>query len=300
MGFKKPGPKELFLATRPYSLLNSVAKAVVGGCVGLLRAGVNFVSITIFALTIIGVAAFQASENLLNDYYDVKRGADAPGSPSTTLRAHSVYTIGLTLGQVKSLGLFLLALGSGMVVAATILFARLLLPVFLGAGVALLAMYSGPVGLKYRGVGEVDIFFASLTMVVGSCYTVAGNIPAYSLLIGVPVGLLATSVALADDIRDYEWDRSHSVGTMSVRLGIRASKFLYVVLVVLAIVLPSIIAPPFGAITLLSLPLAIVLIASLYGKGPIGRGAAVKLRFYMTMTYSALIVIALLLQNLLP
>lgn len=296
MASSRPGPRELFLATRPYSLLNSVSKAVVGGVLGLLAAGVSARTISVLIAAVAGTVAFQASENLINDYYDVKRGADAPGSPSTTVRPHSVYTLGLSLGQVRLLGLSLLALGSALVAIVTVLAARPLLPAFLAAGAALLVTYSGPVGLKYRGLGEVDVFLATLVMVLGSYYAVSGELSTRALIVGVPVGLLAASVALADDVRDYEWDRSHGVGTMAVRLGARASRALYCALVLSAVVAPSIIAPPLGALTLASLPLAALLMASVYGRGPVGPRAAVRLRFYMTMTYSALLIAAVALS----
>ena len=293
MASRRPGPREYFLATRPYSLLNSVSRALVGGAMGIAAAGLSPTTALILAMVVVGVAAFQASENLLNDYYDVRRGADAPGSPSTTLRAHSVYTLGLSLSQVRSFGLALLALGAALVAAATVALDRPLLPAFLAAGAALIAAYSGPVGLKYRGLGEVDVFAAAVLMVLGSYYTVAGRLSAAPALVGVPVGLLTASVALADDIRDLEWDRAHGVGTMAVRLGPAASRALYAAMVSLALALPPLIIWPWGLLVLSTAPLAALLVASVYGRGPVGPRRAVKARFYMTIAYSAALVAAI-------
>jgi len=212
--------RRYLLATRPYSLLNSVARAVVGGVMAMsYYAGFRPLPIALTALVALGVAAFQASENVLNDYYDVKKGVDAPGAPATLHRLHSVYGLGLSLRQVRDLGISLLAFGVALVIIATVALNRPLLPLILAAGALLLISYTGPGGLKYRGLGELDVFVTAILMVVGSAYTVSGRLSWWEAALSVPMALLTASVVLADNLRDYEWDKAHGVRTLPVRVG---------------------------------------------------------------------------------
>ncbi|MGC9209914.1 MAG: prenyltransferase [Acidilobus sp.] len=290
MGSRRPGAKEYVLSTRPYSLLNSVSRAIVGGVTAMaVRTGFGAVPAVLTALVALGVASFQAAENLINDYIDTKRGYDTPDAPAARLRGHSIFTYGLSLKRVRDLGLSLLALGAALVVIATFALPRPLLPVFLGVGALLLWGYNGrPLELKYRGLGEVDVFLAALIMVVGSYYTVSGGLGLEPLLLAVPVSLLSTSVALADDIRDLEWDRAHGVTTLAVRLGGRPARSLYAALVLLAVLLPvSLIRPPWGLLTLATAPLAGAAVLQVWGVRVLSPARAVKLRFYLTMAFSA-------------
>ncbi len=290
MAYRRPGPREYFLSTRPYSLLNSVSRAVVGG-VAAMATSTGFRPLPIFltVLVAVGVAAFQAAENLLNDYFDTRHGFDSPEAPAATLRGHSIFTYGLSLREVRDLGLALLIAGSSMVIIATVVLPRPLLPGFLALGGVLLWGYNGrPLGLKYRGLGELDVFLAAIVMVVGGYYTVAGWLTLHIVILSVPVALLSSSVALADDIRDLEWDRAHGVDTLAVRAGAAGSRALYTIMVLLAVLLPIyLLGLPWGLLSLLSIPMVVPLVLSTWGLGFVSTASAVRLRFYLTIAFSA-------------
>ena len=296
MGSRGPGLKQRFLATRPYSLLNSVSRAIVGGAAAMATsAGFGVAPLAITAIVAVGVAAFQASENLINDYFDTKGGLDTPDSPSARLRGHSVFTYGLSLNEVRRLGLALLTVGAALVAFATVALDRPLLPAFLAVGGLLLWGYNGrPLGLKYRGLGELDVLLSAMIMVVGSYYTVSGRPSTLAWLLSVPVAVLSASVALADDVRDLDWDRSHGVNTLAVRLGPTASRTLYTIMVALALSLPIALTRwPCGLLTLLAVPVAVPVVLQVWGVNVIGSNRAVKYRFYLTLTFSASYIAAL-------
>ncbi|MGC9071290.1 MAG: prenyltransferase [Acidilobus sp.] len=296
MAYRRPGAREVLLSTRPYSLLNSVSRAIVGGVAAMASVtGFAPLPIALTALVAIGVASFQAAENLINDYFDTKHGYDTSDAPAARLRGHSVFTYGLSLDQVRGLGVSLLVFGFMLVVIATVILPRPLLPAFLGLGAVLLWGYNGrPLELKYRGLGEVDVFLAALVMVMGSYYTVSGSLSLRPLELGVPVALLSSSVALADDIRDLEWDRSHGVGTLAVRLGRKAARSLYAAMALLAVLTPlALIRAPWSLTPLTSLPLAIISTLQVWGFSVVRPWRAVKLRFYLTMTFSATYAVAI-------
>ena len=300
-GSRRPGARELFLATRPYSLLNSVSRAIVGGAAAMATsAGLGLRQVAITAMVAVGVAAFQASENLINDYFDTSRGYDTPDSPSATLRGHSVFTYGLSLKDVLRLGLSLLVFGSALVVIATVLLGRPLLPVFLAVGALLLWSYNGrPLELKYRGLGELDVFLSAMIMVAGSYYTVSGRVPLYAWVLSIPVALLSASVALADDIRDLEWDRLHGVGTLAVRLGGRASRSLYTAMVAAALSLPTaLLRWPWGTLTLIAAPIAVPIVLQVWGVNAVKPDKAVRYRFYLTLTFAASYIAAFTLSSI--
>jgi len=281
--------RRYLLATRPYSLLNSVARAVVGGVMAMsYYAGFRPLPIALTALVALGVAAFQASENVLNDYYDVKKGVDAPGAPATLHRLHSVYGLGLSLRQVRDLGISLLAFGVALVIIATVALNRPLLPLILAAGALLLISYTGPGGLKYRGLGELDVFVTAILMVVGSAYTVSGRLSWWEAALSVPMALLTASVVLADNLRDYEWDKAHGVRTLPVRVGKDMGKAMYAAMVLLALALPPVMLWPWGLLVEASLPLALLSILHVAEVYNLGLRRAVRFRFYVTIIFASL------------
>jgi 1,4-dihydroxy-2-naphthoate octaprenyltransferase len=98
----------------------------------------------------------------------------------------------------------------------------LLIPGFIGAGLAL--FYSEwPIGYKYKALGELGVFLAYGPLLVISCiYSLTNTISIPDILISVPMGLIIMSVVLANNIRDYEFDRVKTK-TLPVIIGKTAS-----------------------------------------------------------------------------
>ena len=231
--------REWFEGARPRTLGAAIAPIAVGtgaaatiGAVQPVRAG----------LALIVMLAAQIGANYANDYSDGIRGTD-------TERVGPVRLVGQGLAAPAQVRLA--ALASLLVSAA----AGLILVALIGqwwllavGGVALLAAWlytGGPKPYGYFGLGEVFVFaFFGVVPVVGTAYVQALTIPAAAWVASIGVGALTCAVLVANNLRDIPTDAAVGKRTLAVRMGDRATRVGYVVLVISAFaVIPPIALP---------------------------------------------------------
>jgi 1,4-dihydroxy-2-naphthoate octaprenyltransferase len=198
----------------------------------------------LFFVTLAGAVAIHAGTNLINDYYDWKKGTDT----QETLGPNRALKEGLlTPRQVFWGGVIYFALGS-------------LLGLYLVATRGLFILYLGIFSVLATGLGEVVVFvFMGPVMVLGSYYVQALRISAVAVWLSVPVGLLVAAILHANNMRDLETDRFNKKRTLAnlrweYYLLVGGSYLLLVALVLLGV------APPAVLLALLTLPMAIDLI----------------------------------------
>jgi len=231
--------REWVEGARPRTLGAAIAPIAVGtgaaatiGAVQPVRAG----------LALIVMLAAQIGANYANDYSDGIRGTD-------TERVGPVRLVGQGLAAPARVRLA--ALASLLVSAA----AGLILVALIGqwwllavGGVALLAAWlytGGPKPYGYFGLGEVFVFaFFGVVPVVGTAYVQALTIPAAAWVASIGVGALTCAVLVANNLRDIPTDAAVGKRTLAVRMGDRATRVGYVVLVISAFaVIPPIALP---------------------------------------------------------
>ncbi|MCZ7630448.1 MAG: 1,4-dihydroxy-2-naphthoate octaprenyltransferase [Microthrixaceae bacterium] len=90
----------------------------------------------------------------------------------------------------------------------------------------------------YAGLGEVFVFvFFGLVATLGSGYVQTLELLGVGWVAGVAMGALATALLVVNNLRDIPGDtRAHKM-TLAVRIGDRAARVLYVVLLVAAVAL---------------------------------------------------------------
>jgi 1,4-dihydroxy-2-naphthoate octaprenyltransferase len=162
--------------------------------------------------------ALQVATNYANDYSDGIRGTDDPGG-----RVGPVRLVGWGLKEPRSVKRAAIAC---FAIAAIVGFALVLAVGWelLLVGVASIAagwFYTGgsrPYG--YLGLGEVFVFvFFGVVATVGSTYVQVERITGLSVLVSVPVGLLATALLVTNNLRDIPGDTVAGKQTLAVRLG---------------------------------------------------------------------------------
>lgn len=216
-----------YRAARPRTLTATYAPLGLAAVVALDEGGLDLLR---FALALLGALLLQIAANLINEYADYRRGADAlkvAGQgmvikqrvlPPGMVLAGAVVTV--TLGSLIGL---LLAAYSG----------PLLLWIGVG-GVLVVVLYTaGPLPLAYIGLGELAVFvFMGPLMVLGTYYAVtAGQASRTALLAGLPIGFMVAAILHANNIRDIEADRAANKRTLAVLLGLRLAQAEYVFLV---------------------------------------------------------------------
>ncbi len=217
-------------------------------------------------LTYAGVAFLHASVDLLNDYWDHKRGIDSATTrtkfsggtgvlPDKVLTPKAVYSAGvlfLILGAL--VGIFFVAI-RGVTIAVIL-------------GFAVVAIYFYSTSIVNSGLGELFVGIKGAMIVLGTFYVQTGVIDAAAIFVGVIVGLLSATVLFVNSFPDFAADRSKGRRTLVILAGKRKAALAFPLFVIAAYAL--IIAGIFFGFTkiyslasLASAPLAFRAIAAL-------------------------------------
>ena len=250
------------LALRPASLTASAVPVLVGTALAAdeaFRPG-------LFAMAFLGSLALQSGTNLANDYYDHVQGVDTASS----LGPSGVIQRGLLPPQAVLLGGFV-AFGAaavlGLVIAAFVGW-----PVLALGAASLLAGFAytaPPLKLAYRGLGEVTVFaFMGPAVVMGAAYVQLETWTWSAFLASIPVGLLASAILHANNLRDIEDDRAHGKRTVATLLGRPAADYELAALVTAAFAIALALAilgaaPLTTLVALAALPAGVLLLHAL-------------------------------------
>lgn len=169
--------------------------------------------------------ALQVATNYVNDYADGERGTDTDrvgpmrlvGSGAAT--ASAVKRAALIAFGVAGVagGALALAVGPELFVVGALSMA---------AG---WAYTGGPKPYGYLGLGELFVFvFFGVVATVGSTYVHTESITTLSVVASIPVGLIAVALLVINNLRDIPGDTDSGKRTLAVRLGDRATRYLYV------------------------------------------------------------------------
>jgi 1,4-dihydroxy-2-naphthoate octaprenyltransferase len=116
----------------------------------------------------------------------------------------------------------------------------------------------GPRPYGYAGLGEVFVFvFFGVVATTGSAFVQIERVTPLTLLVSIPVGLLATALLVVNNLRDIPGDTESGKRTLAVRLGDKRTRIFYVVLVVLPFLtvpfLCGLSARPVGALSMFAI-----------------------------------------------
>jgi len=258
MSTKLPSFRHWLLATRPWSFPASTMPALVifVYVFFLSRRDALHVHWTLGVLAMIGAVAFQASGNLINDYFDYMHGVDRKdtfGSSRLLVdgifkpRAILWYGIGFITFSAL-LGLYLIAqTGWPLLIIGFI--------GFIGA-----AFYNV---FKNRALGDALIFLIYGPLIsVGVFYVMTGLMDWRIVALSLPIAFITVNILHANNTRDITHDRRAHIKTFAMLLGVRAAIFEYKLLLVLSYLLLVVLVAsgilPWAALCVfLTLPLAI-------------------------------------------
>ncbi len=185
-------------------------------------------------LTLLGVLAVHAGANTANDYFDHRSGND-----EVNTRYLRPFTGGSRLIQEgllaprEVLALSLACFLAGGVAAAIIVWI-VGWPVLIPAALGIFGGYAytaPPLKLGYRGWGEPTIALAfGLLPVAGAYYVQTRALDAAVLLAALPLALLVTAILFVNRFPDYLADKLVDKRHWVVRLGPRAARLPYAIL----------------------------------------------------------------------
>ena len=220
----------------------------------------NSLDILDAVLTFAGVMALHASVDLLNDFWDFKRGIDTKTKrtkmsggtgvlPEGLLKPSTVYRAGVAFLIIGSL------VGGYFVFTDGITIAIIL-------GFAILSIYFYSTKIVDSGLGEFFVAVKGSMIVMGTFFIQSGIINMESILAGIFVGTLSSLVLFIASFPDHDADKSKGRKTLVIVVGKKkATKLFWIFPLVsyCAIIIGIIfqIFPLISLISFLSVPLMI-------------------------------------------
>lgn len=248
--------KDWIIATRPWSFPASTMPALV--TISYIYFLKNRIPAEINwwygILAFIGACIFQASGNLIGDYFDFKYGVDRKESfGSSRMLVDEIFPPKTILNY----GLVMLAIGIGLG-----------LFLFVHTGVDLL--WIGAIGvlatffyykLKFVALGDLVIFIVYGPLIgLGTAFVMTNQLMWNVVLLNIPIAFLVVNILHANNMRDIRDDSKAYIRTHAMALGMKGAKVQYLLLAVgayLGVVLMVVFGMihPLALIVFLSLPI---------------------------------------------
>lgn len=254
------------IATRPWSFSMSVISVTMGTLLASERGDMRSLHWGWYAVVVLGIVLVHAAGNVLNDYFDSRKGVDRPDSPTALYRPHPIHAGLMSSGALLLEGLALLAL-AGLAGLALALFRTPHVFWIAGAGLVLTVFYTGwPLNLKYRAMGEFVVFVIWGPLMFLGAYAVQRQaLSLKPVVASIPFGILVALVLFANNMRDIAHDSRSDIKTLGILLGPRGSLYLYGFLMLSAYLYVCVTVAlgamsPWLLIVLLSLPMALKLL----------------------------------------
>ena len=217
-------------------------------------------------LTYVGVVFLHASVDLLNDYWDHKRGIDSVTKrtkfsggtgvlPENLLTPRAVYIAGIIFLMLgASIGAYFVAI-RGITIAVIL-------------GFAVVAIYFYSTRIVNAGLGELFVAIKGAMIVLGTLYVQNAVLAPAALYVGVIVGILSATVLFINSFPDYEADRSKGRRTLVIILGRKTASAIFPIFIIAAyaLIAGGILlgfTKIYSLISFVSIPLAIKSILSL-------------------------------------
>ncbi|GAA1474374.1 1,4-dihydroxy-2-naphthoate polyprenyltransferase [Corynebacterium felinum] len=249
----RPSLAQWYEGARPHTWANALAPVIMGTAAA---AAANGAHLGKAALALIVSWALIVGVNYANDYSDGIRGTDEQRTGPLRLvgsglarPSHVKYAAFAFFGLAGIAGMTLAILSSWWLVAVGV--------------VCILAawFYTGgtnPYG--YRGLGEVAVFiFFGLVAVLGTQFSQLGSLTWIGFGGACAIGAMSAGVNLVNNLRDIPTDKEAGKITLAVRLGDRATRILYYILVSIPLIasLSFAVHSPFAASGLIVAPLIV-------------------------------------------
>ena len=226
----------------------------------------NSIDILHAFLTFAGVISLHASVDLLNDYWDFKRGIDTKTKrtkmsggtgvlPEGLLKPKSVYIVGIAF----------LILGAIVGIYFVIIFG---ITIGLILGFAILSVYFYSTKIVNWGLAEVFVTIKGTLIVLGTYFIQSQSLDDLAILAGVVVGILSSMVLFVTSIPDHDADKEKGRRTLVIIFGMSnvVRTFLIFPVLVYGVIIYGVIMdifPVYSLIVLLAKPFLILAILHL-------------------------------------
>ena len=217
-------------------------------------------------LTFAGVISLHASVDLLNDYWDFKRGIDTKTKrtkmsggtgvlPEGLLKPKSVYIVGvafLILGAIIGIYfVFIFGITIGLIL-----------------GFAILSVIFYSTKIVNWGLAEVFVTIKGTLIIIGTYFIQSQNIDDFTVLAGIVVGIFSSLVLYVASIPDHNIDKEKGRRTLIIIFGKTNAVKIFLIFPILAygIIIYGVMSglfPIYSLIVILAKPFLIIAISHL-------------------------------------
>jgi len=201
-----------------------IMTALAGAIGGLLAYRNGSFSWHLFALSVLGIVMAHATNNLLNDYVDHRRGVDKDNyfrsQYGPQALEHGLLSKSGFLGYIVVTGLIATLIGVYLIMVTGLSALWLFL-----AGMLFLLFYTWP--LKYYGLGEPSVILVWGPLMVGGTYFVVsgGQWDNWVVLVSLVYALGPTTVLFGKHTDKLKEDKAKGIYTLPVIIGQKAARY---------------------------------------------------------------------------
>lgn len=221
--------------------IKTLVAGIVPVILGSIYSRYAFGKLNIIYLILLSVAMIliQSATNMINDYFDFKRGADSKEKEN-----EKALVSGETTPKQVLFIIFIyqfIAFIIGIFIARQTSYYILLVAVI---GEIISILYAcGPLPISYTPIGEV---VSGITMGIGITTTViyihSGVFNLNTVLVAVPTSLFIGTILLSNNLSDIEEDRKIGRKTLPILIGIKNAEKLWIINVVMLLALTLLLA----------------------------------------------------------
>jgi 1,4-dihydroxy-2-naphthoate octaprenyltransferase len=291
--------KNYWIALRVFSLTLAFAATAYG----ILAAYINgyfseqspaYMTFLVIIILIAGLAS-QAGANLINDFFEGSFKYPPQGTKTINFlkRDRTYFDVFVFISGI------LILLLAGLIGLYLVYRTNIWMLVIGLIGLIGSYSYTGePIVYKKHALGvPISFILMGPLMSLGSYYAIAGSFSFTPILISLPTALLIPALMISNEMRDFLRDQKFAMGTLTVKIGSKASTFLFISLVsgvyILTILYVIIgLYPIYSLVSFISIPYAIKAIDNVRNAKNLGIQNTTKVHF----TYSLIIIICFLIS----
>lgn len=285
---------QMILITRPWGFILPIVCVSFSFSLGYYI--YRIFNIQFFILTLLGTVLFNASVDVLNDYFDYKKGLDSENSGTVKYRLHPIVHGVLTSTNTLLYGLILGMIGIAIAIYLTLF--RFYAIIFALIGFFMVYAYNGPpFSCKYNALGEIEVFITYSFLIIASYYITSDHISIISFFDSLPLASIITAILVANNMRDANTDKLNKIKTLATIFPDKIKKiYLFLLIILPYSLIPLLILfgylPYLDILILLTLPLSTKIGKYVYTNLPIDsdpQTAKVLMIFGLTYVFLTLL-----------
>jgi 1,4-dihydroxy-2-naphthoate octaprenyltransferase len=207
------------IVTRAAVFSMTATSGLIGGLLAIGTPGLA-VNYWYLALSVIGLVIAHASNNMINDYFDLEGGVDTDEYVRALYAPHPILSGWLSKAQLRNAILLMNVLDLAILVFLVSVRGPWV-AAFALSGLFISVFYvAPPIKLKHRGLGEPGVFVVwGPLMIAGTFFVATGVLPGWVWIASLPYAILVTTVLFGKHIDKISAATGKGIHTLPVILG---------------------------------------------------------------------------------